>query len=29
VYEISGKVTRLDKMNDHLMEMNLIDSFAY
>lgn len=29
VYEISGRVSQLDKMNDHLMEMNLIDSFAY
>jgi len=29
VYEVSGRVTHLDQMNDHLMAMNLIDSFAY
>lgn len=29
VYEISGRVSRLDEMNEYLMASQLIDSFAY
>ncbi len=29
VYELSGQVKKLDEMNEYLMALNIIDSFAY
>lgn len=29
VYELSGQVKKLDEMNEYLMSLNIIDSFAY
>jgi putative Mg2+ transporter-C (MgtC) family protein len=29
VYQLAGRVTQLERMNDHLMNLKLIDSFAY